>query len=137
MPVASASTLGGIKVGSGLSIDSSTGVLSATGGGGGSSLPEVTAADNGKVLTVVNGAWDVDDVPEEVPAVSSADAGKILRVASGGSWAAVTPHYIKYTVLESMTEYNSMSPHDFATVYFIGDPIVKIYIGSILLWQEI
>lgn len=35
LPVASASTLGGIKVGSGLSIDSSTGVLSATGGGGG------------------------------------------------------------------------------------------------------
>lgn len=35
LPVASASTLGGVKVGSGLSIDSSTGVLSATGVGGG------------------------------------------------------------------------------------------------------
>lgn len=31
---------------------------SAGGGGGGSSLPDVTAADNGDVLTVVNGAWD-------------------------------------------------------------------------------
>lgn len=28
------------------------------GGGGGSGLPAVTAADNGDVLTVVNGAWD-------------------------------------------------------------------------------
>lgn len=28
------------------------------GGGGGSDLPAVTAADNGDVLTVVNGAWD-------------------------------------------------------------------------------
>jgi len=27
-------------------------------GGGGSGLPAVTAADNGDVLTVVNGAWD-------------------------------------------------------------------------------
>lgn len=27
------------------------------GGGGGSSLPEVSAADNGDVLTVVEGAW--------------------------------------------------------------------------------
>lgn len=35
LPTASASTLGGIKVGSGLSINPSTGVLSATGGGGG------------------------------------------------------------------------------------------------------
>lgn len=35
LPIASANSLGGIKVGSGLSIDSSTGVLSATGGSGG------------------------------------------------------------------------------------------------------
>ena len=28
------------------------------GGGGGSDLPAVSAADNGDVLTVVNGAWD-------------------------------------------------------------------------------
>lgn len=35
LPIASASTLGGVKVGSGLTIDATTGVLSATGGGGG------------------------------------------------------------------------------------------------------
>lgn len=31
--------------------------IKASGGGGGSDLPDVTAADNGDVLTVVNGAW--------------------------------------------------------------------------------
>lgn len=31
---------------------------SSGGGGGGSDLPAVTSADNGKVLTVVNGTWD-------------------------------------------------------------------------------
>ena len=35
LPIASATVLGGVKVGTGLSIDSSTGVLTATGGGGG------------------------------------------------------------------------------------------------------
>lgn len=32
--------------------------ITALGAGGSSSLPEVTAADNGKVLAVVEGAWD-------------------------------------------------------------------------------
>lgn len=32
------------------------------GGGGGSDLPSVTAADNGKVLSVVNGAWAADSM---------------------------------------------------------------------------
>ena len=41
LPIATASTLGGIKVGDGLSIDPATGVLSATGGGsGGDSIAE-------------------------------------------------------------------------------------------------
>ena len=33
-------------------------ITEAASGGGGSSLPPVTSADNGDVLTVVNGAWD-------------------------------------------------------------------------------
>ena len=35
LPTASATVLGGVKVGTGLSINSSTGILTATGGGGG------------------------------------------------------------------------------------------------------
>ena len=42
LPIASASTLGGVKVGTGLSIDSSTGVLTANGGGS-YVLPTATA----------------------------------------------------------------------------------------------
>lgn len=33
------------------------------GGTGGSSLPEVTTADNGQFLRVVNGAWSASTVP--------------------------------------------------------------------------
>lgn len=44
LPTASDSTLGGVKVGSGLAIDQN-GVLSATGGGGGTTVSEITAQD--------------------------------------------------------------------------------------------
>ena len=44
LPIASASTLGGVKVGEGLSIDAESGVLSASGGGG-SGMTEITTAD--------------------------------------------------------------------------------------------
>lgn len=44
LPIASASTLGGVKVGEGLSIDAESGVLSASGGGGGG-IVTLTEAD--------------------------------------------------------------------------------------------
>lgn len=62
LPIASANTLGGIKVGQNLSIDQN-GVLSATGGGGGaSSLDDLTDVDitsplDGQVLKYNNGEW--------------------------------------------------------------------------------
>lgn len=46
-------------------------------------LPDVTAADNGKMLGVVNGAWDKTDVPKELPSVTSSDNGKMLGVTNG------------------------------------------------------
>ena len=51
--------------------------------GGGASLPSVTEADNGKVLGVVNGAWAVMEIPDELPTVSETDNGKILKVVDG------------------------------------------------------
>lgn len=50
LPTASSSTLGGVKIGSGLSISSST--LSVS-----NPLPTVTTSNNGQFLRVVNGAW--------------------------------------------------------------------------------
>ena len=71
LPTASATVLGGIKVGTGLSINSSTGILTATGGGGGSytdsdvdtHLNTSTAAD-GEVLSWNASTSDYDWVAQ-------------------------------------------------------------------------
>lgn len=46
-------------------------------------LPTVSAADNGDVLTVVNGKWAKADAPKELPAVTAEDNGSVLKVVDG------------------------------------------------------
>lgn len=53
----------------------------------GAGLPDVTDADDGKVLAVVDGEWDKATIPSgNLPPVTSADNGKVLRVVSG-AWS--------------------------------------------------
>lgn len=59
LPIASASTLGGVKVGSGLSIDGN-GVLSASGGGGGGTYSETELLS---APVVGNRASDISPIP--------------------------------------------------------------------------
>lgn len=54
----------------------------------GSSLPEVTASDNGKVLKVAGGVWDKGSETKELPSVTSSDNGKVLGV-EGGQWKKI------------------------------------------------
>ena len=49
-------------------------------------LPTVKAADNGDVLTVVNGKWAKAALPTELPAVTSDNNGMVLTVVEG-AWA--------------------------------------------------
>lgn len=51
-------------------------------------IPVVSAANNGQILKVDNGAWIVGAAPTGVPNVSAADNGKILQVHDG-AWAAM------------------------------------------------
>jgi hypothetical protein len=59
LPIATSSVLGGIKVGSGLSIDPTTGVLTASGGSGGSfnfrTIQEFTATSGQSTFTISGG----------------------------------------------------------------------------------
>ena len=51
-------------------------------------LPSVTSSDNGKILTVESGVWAAASASPELPTVTSSDNGKILGV-DNGAWSAV------------------------------------------------
>lgn len=46
-------------------------------------LPDVTAEDNGKVLSVVEGNWDKAQPTNELPDVTEDDNDKVLTVVNG------------------------------------------------------
>lgn len=48
-----------------------------------SGLPDVTADDNGEILTVVDGEWNKAAAPTELPAVTADDNGDVLSVVDG------------------------------------------------------
>lgn len=54
-----------------------------------SALPAVSVADNGDVLTVVNGAWSKSDPPSSLPSYTTSDNGKVLTVDGTGTTAAL------------------------------------------------
>jgi hypothetical protein len=78
LPTASASVLGGIKVGSGLSI--SSGVLSATGGGGGSANIVEAATAAGFLATGASGTLYI-----------ATDASRVYRWDSSGVYVEIGP----------------------------------------------
>lgn len=77
LPIATASVLGGVKVGSGLSINATTGVLSATGGGTGT-VTSLTAGNGMAFSTITTSGTVTMGTPSTVSASTS-------NVASAGT----------------------------------------------------
>ena len=85
LPVATADTLGGIKVGSGLSI-TEEGVLSSSGGG--SCLPSVTSSDEGRCLQVSSdgqwiATWPIGGPENFVPNFAVVESEGVYSIVSG------------------------------------------------------
>ena len=96
LPVASGTTLGGIKIGTGLSVDGN-GVVSVTGGGSGGTGTTLTDVGNyliangyatqtyvqGQITNLVNGAPSVLDTLNELAAALSNDPNFAATISSG------------------------------------------------------
>ena len=59
--------------------------------GGGARLPEVSASNNGQILTVSSGEWTVAAPASQLPAVTASDNGDVLTVVEGAWTNAALP----------------------------------------------
>lgn len=104
LPIASADTLGGVKVGDGLSI-TEAGVLSASGGGGGSSAFRVLTADDlvdgsFKLWTLDSGVYVIPYMKNTLVYVTSSDdywTGDQVAIVSRSSNLPTGNGYIIFT----------------------------------------
>ena len=90
-------------------------------------VPDPEVADNGKVLTVVEGAAVWADAPVELPVSEVADNGKVLTVDETGApaWQAPT-HPAQFVI-------GADAPTDTAVLWVDtagANPVLKVYISD-------
>jgi hypothetical protein len=138
LPIASSTVLGGIKVGSGLAIDTD-GVLSATGGTGGGSA--ITVQDEGTTLTT--GATTFNFVGAGVTASNS---GTVVTVTVPGASGGSTLSYKNYTdrlinfwrPTDNSTSYTSTGSWGVTSVsgsYAVGGAASYTKYGAWMYWN--
>lgn len=89
IPIASAETLGGIKVGENLSIDPTTGVLSADGGSNVEDLDDLSDVTlsspvNGQILKYNNGVWENANDNEGIPVSEKGAVNGVATLDANG-----------------------------------------------------
>jgi len=91
-------------------------------------VPDPEVADNGKVLTVVEGAAVWADAPVELPVSEVADNGKVLTVDETGApaWQAPT-HPAQFVIAATEPTNTAVLWVDASTP---ASPVLKVYISD-------
>lgn len=113
LPIASSDTLGGVKVGDNLSINSETGVLSATD----TTYSNFTGTDGTETGTA-----------GLVPAPSAADANKFLK--SDGTWETTSGGGVTVVQATGSSTTDVMSQDATTKLVYVDDTLQKIKIGQ-------
>lgn len=150
LPIANASSLGGIKVGSGLTIDSITGILSATGGGGsnGYTLPIAAAGTLGGIKIGSGLSVDGDGVVSVVSAngtigLTAEEArDQAANLFLSGTHTGIAFTYddvndrVNATVTVSGGGANNLNALTDVTISGISNNDVLVYDGSSSQWRN-
>lgn len=89
-------------------------------------VPDPEVADNGKVLTVVEGVAVWADAPVELPVSEEADNGKVLTVVEGAAaWQAPT-HPAQFVIAATEPTNTAVLWVDTAG----ANPVLKVYIDN-------
>ena len=132
IPIASSETLGGIKVGQNLSIDPTTGVLSADGGSNVEDLDDLsdvtlTSPSDGQVLKYDNGTWVNANDNQGIPTSEKGAANGVATLNSSGIIpSSQLPSYVD-DIIEGYL-YNGAFYEDNAHQTLITPETGKIYV---------
>ena len=89
-------------------------------------VPDPKVADNGKVLTVVEGVAAWADAPVELPVSEAADNGKILTVDAEGAPAWQEPTHPAQFVIATTAPTDTTVP--WIDITSATSPVLKVYI---------
>jgi len=91
-------------------------------------VPDPEVADNGKVLTVVEGVAAWADAPVELPVSEVADAAKVLTVDETGAPAWQAPTHPAQFVIATTAPTDTAVPWIDTTS--ATEPVLKVYIDN-------
>jgi hypothetical protein len=140
LPIATASTLGGIKVGSGLSIDAATGVLSATAGSNSSSVKSTQTfiATAGQTVFTISGGYTVGLIDVFLngvylsPNQTTATNGTTVILGTAAALDDIIDVIIASPIYQGSTVTTDQLPEGSTNLYFTNARVLSALSGRTL-----
>jgi hypothetical protein len=140
LPIATASTLGGIKVGTGLSIDAATGVLSATAGSNSSSVKSTQTfiATAGQTVFTISGGYTVGLIDVFLngvylsPNQTTATNGTTVILGTAAALDDIIDVIIASPIYQGSTVTTDQLPEGSTNLYFTNARVLSALSGRTL-----